>query len=327
MVVVEKADDDHYASISEEFAAGRIIPFLGAGANLADRGEEKWELGSAFLPNGSELAGHLIARGRYPMPSEHNLLRVSQYVEAEGKEGRLYRYLREVFDSEYRPTSLHKLLARVARYLDREGLPQLMLATTNYDDLLERALAEEGLEYDVVWYDARQNSDVHGRFRHRAPGKEPVAVMQPNEYKALPLVLERPAILKLHGCLDRTSPTDDSYVITEDSYIDYLSAGDIGALIPIALWNRMMTSSFLFLGYALSDWNLRVVLNRIWGSQKLVEMSWSIQREPKDPNASKIEQTLWRARKDEVALIFCLLSEYTQELEKRLPFTGPPADN
>lgn len=326
---MERPDDYHYRSIAEELAAGRMIPFLGAGANLADRGEKKWVQRSPFLPNGGELAEHLVERGNYPRRGDHDLLRVSQYVEAEVKEARFYRFLREVFDAEYAPTTLHRLLAAVARYLGEEGRPQLMLATTNYDDLIERALDDEKLEYDVVWYDARQKSDSRGRFLHRAPGKEPIAIMHANDYKGLALELERPAILKLHGCFNRQRGGDDaredSYVITEDSYIDYLSGIDVGDLVPIALLNRMTNSGFLFLGYSLSDWNMRVILNRMWSAQKLEEKSWAIQREPRlsdgtavDEDGSKIEQKLWASR-DNVDLVYCELDEYTRELEKRLP--------
>jgi hypothetical protein len=294
-----------------------MIPFLGAGANLCDRGDESWERGRPFLPNASELASHLASRGRYPDPGDRNLLRVSQYVDAARGEDELYLFLREVFDSDYAPTSLHRLLARVARRLDEAGLPQLLAVTTNYDDLLELALAEEGLEFDVVWYEAKQKSSAHGRFVHRAPGKQPKPIARPNKYTGLPVVLERPAILKLHGCLVRESTVDDSYVITEDSYIDYLSAGDLGALIPIALWQRLTASSLLFLGYSLNDWNLRVILNRVWGTRRLVGKSWAIQLEPQDPKVSKIEQTLWDAREN-VTLVYCGLGEYTRELDARL---------
>jgi hypothetical protein len=329
-----ETDDYHYRSIAEELAGGRMIPFLGAGANLADRGSQTWERQSPFLPNGSELAGHLVERGNYPRRGDHDLLRVSQYVEAEVKEARLYRFLREVFvEPEHPPTSLHRLLARVARYLADEGRPQLVLATTNYDDLIERALDEQELPCDVVWYDARQKSASRGRFLHRAPGKEPVAVMQANDYKGLPLALERPAVLKLHGCFNPASAPDDaredSYVITEDSYIDYLSGIDVGDLVPIALWQQMTQRSFLFLGYSLSDWNMRVILNRIWRAQKLEEKSWAIQREPRlrdgtvDQEASKIERKLWDTR-DNIELVYRELDEYVRDLESRLPF-GVPA--
>jgi len=315
---VERPDEDHYFTIAEKLAAGRMVPFLGAGANLCDRGEHTWERGGPFLPSGAELAGHLVKRGRYPVPDERNLLRVSEYLAAARGEDELYRYLREVFDSEYSPTSLHRLLARVAKALAQRGLPQLLVVTTNYDDLVERALADEGLECDVVWYEAKSNAEARGRFVHRAPGAKPKPIPRPNKYTGLPPELVRPAVLKLHGCLDRESPVDDSYVITEDSYIDYLSLGDVGALIPIALSQRLTSNSLLFLGYSLSDWNLRVVMNRIWGARKVVVKSWAVQREPSDPHESKVEQALWDDREN-IELVFCELSEYVAELGAALP--------
>lgn len=327
---MDRPDEEHYAMIAEKLAGGRMIPFLGAGANLCDRGEEQWESGGPFLPSGAELARHLAARGQYPMPhdlarasKELDLLRVSQYVDAKRGEDELYLYLREVFGSDYSPTSLHRLLARTARFLGEAGLPQLLVVTTNYDDLVERAFAQEDLEFDVVWYEAKQNAEARGRFVHRAPGGKPTVIARPNKYTGLPIVLERPAILKLHGCLDRESAGDDSYVITEDSYIDYLSGGDVGALIPIALSQRMTSNSLLFLGYSLSDWNLRVVINRIWGARKLVVKSWAVQREPLDPNQSKIEQALWDTREN-IELVYCVLCEYVNELEARLSTAPAP---
>jgi hypothetical protein len=319
---VERADEEHYLTIAEKLGSGRLIPFLGAGANLCDRGEETWERGGPFLPSGAELARHLAARGRYPVPDEHNLLRVSEYLAAARGEDELYLYLREVFDAPYAPTSLHRLLARAAKALGEAGLPQLLVVTTNYDDLVEQALAEEGLEHDVVWYEAKQHAEARGRFVHRAPGGQPKPIARPNKYTGLPEKLEHPVVLKLHGCLDRETAGHDSFVITEDSYIDYLSLGDVGSLIPIALSQRLTGNSLLFLGYSLSDWNLRVVLNRIWGARKLVVKSWAVQREPADPNESKIEQALWDDR-DNIELVYCELSEYVKELHARLGGAEP----
>jgi hypothetical protein len=314
---VERADEEHYLTIAEKLAGGRMIPFLGAGANLCDRGDQVGERGGPFLPSGAELAGHLATRGRYPAHERLDLLRVSQYVDAARGEDELYLYLREVFDSEWSPTSLHRLLARTAKVLGQAGRPQLLVVTTNYDDLVERAFVEVGLEFDVVWYEAKQNAEARGRFVHRAPGGKATVIARPNKYTGLPIKLERPAILKLHGCLDRESAGDDSYVITEDSYIDYLSGGDVGALIPISLQQQMTSNSLLFLGYSLSDWNLRVILNRLWGARKLNVKSWAVQREPAEPNESKIEQALWDTR-ESIELVYCELSEYVRELEARL---------
>jgi SIR2-like domain len=325
---VEQADQTHYLKVAEKLAGGRMIPFLGAGANLIDRGDEEWQQGADFLPNGYELAKYLAQRGLYPplpegsLPRELNLLRVAEYVSAAGDEADLYKYLHDVFGLEYSPTSLHCFLARTAKSLKESGLPQLLVVTTNYDDLVERAFDDEDLEFDVIWYEARQNAETRGRFVHRPPSGKPRVIARPNKYTGLPLELERPAVLKLHGCLNRDSADDDSYVITEDSYIDYLSGGDVGAVIPIALSQRLTGNSLLFLGYSLSDWNLRVILNRIWGARKLQVKSWAVQREPADPDYSKIERALWEVREN-VELVYCELREYVQELDARLPGAMP----
>ena len=42
-----------------------------------------------------------------------------------------------------------------------------MIVTSNYDDLMERALQEEGEAFDVVWYQARTKHKLRGRYFHR----------------------------------------------------------------------------------------------------------------------------------------------------------------
>ena len=77
-------------------------------------------------------------------------------------------------------------------------------------------------------------------------------------------------ILKLHGAIDRTDANRDSYVITEDSYIDYLVGRRRRRTDPrVRCASAWRDSHFLFLGYSMRDWNLRVILNRIWGAQQL----------------------------------------------------------
>jgi hypothetical protein len=304
-------DEEHYLQLSDLIATGEVVPFLGAGANMCDRPDETpWETGR-FPPSGSELAQALAERSRYPARDSYDLLRVSQYVDAVLGERQLYRYLRAIFAVDYPPSSLHHFLAALPALLREQGSPQPLVITTNYDDLVERAFDERAEAYDVVWYEAKGGS-LGGKFLHRGPDGKTVAIERPNKYTHLSLS-ERPVVLKLHGAVDRNDPKGDSFVITEDNYIDYLSQGDIGGQIPMTLRERMADSHFLFLGYSMRDWNLRVILNRIWGAQELDLKSWAIQREPDDPIAKKIEETLWSARGD-VDLLYVPLREYIGRL-------------
>jgi hypothetical protein len=317
---IQRADDDHYWLVTSRILAGKVVPFLGAGANLCGRPDgEPWRLGQ-YLPSGPELAEVLARRSRYPDPGDSDLLRVSQYVDAVLGEGALYEYLRTTFDADYPPTALHHLLAALPAALRQQRVAPLLVLTTNYDDALERAFDARGEPYELLWYEAKKG-DARGHFIHRAE-QGVVAIKRPNEYSAL-AAGERTVILKLHGAVDRSDPKGDSYVITEDNYIDYLTRGDISSQIPITLRDQMADSHFLFLGYSLRDWNLRVILHRMWGEQALDLKSWAIQREQPNRKLSEIEQKLWADRGD-VDLLYIPLGEYVEKLGAELLSAAEP---
>jgi hypothetical protein len=188
--------------------------------------------------------------------------------------------------------------------------------TTNYDDALEHAFEAVEEPYDVIWYIA--DGKAKGRFWHRAPNAEPILIRQPRKYSDLALE-ERTVILKIHGAIDRQNPGRDSYVITEDHYIDYLTKTDISGLIPAELLAKLLRSRFLFLGYRLQDWNLRVILHRIWGEQALSYVSWAIQLD-----SEQIERELWSRRAVEVYDV--PLETYIGELSRRLDEVRPEVD-
>jgi SIR2-like domain len=310
------AHDRHYSLVAKRLADGDVIPFLGAGANLCDRPDESsWEPGR-FLPSGGELARVLAEGSEYPDLDDHDLLRVSQYVDAVLGERDLYRSLHAVFDADYPPSSLHRLLARLPALIrERGGRNQLVVLTTNYDDLVERALDDAGESFDVVWYEAKPGPS-QGCFLHRPSGADAVVIDVPNEYVDLSAV-ERPVVVKLHGAIARGRPEDDSYVVTEDGYVDYLAGRDVGEQIPLGIRRRMADGHFLFLGYSMRDWNLRVILNRIWGARQLDLKSWAVQREPATAAAREIEEALWRDRGD-VELLYVELKDYVNGLEAAL---------
>ena len=293
--------DDHYWLVANRLLEGRVVPFLGAGANLCGRPDDSaWSVGE-FLPSGAELAAYLADKSRYPEDAEADLLRVSQYVDAVLGERALYEYLRTAFNADYPPNALHRLLVDVAVQLRERGRPGLLVLTTNYDDALERAFEDANEPYQVLWYDAKRGS---GHFMHRANGRVS-PIRKPNET----LTGDRALILKLHGAVDRTDPAVDSYVITEDDYIDYEER------IPVNVRARMADSHFLFLGYSLRDWNLRVILSRIWDGRRLASQSWAVQRE--NGRLSEIEKKLWRSRGD-VDLLYVELDEYVANLRAEL---------
>jgi hypothetical protein len=311
---------EHYETVTRGFTLGRVTPVLGAGANLTGRPDGTgWVPRGNYLPSGGELAEYLAGFFRYDGdPSD--LVRVSQYISViKGGTGQLYDVLHEIFDHDYEPTRLHTFLAGLpaalrARDQLRRGPP--LLLTTNYDDLLERAFDAAGEPYDVVVYVA-DGRDA-GKFRHRPHGEETRLIEEPETYVKLD-PSERTVVLKIHGFVDRTQSevddAEDSYVITEDHYIDYLARTDLERLVPVRLLKRLRKCHFLFLGYSLRDWNLRAILHRIWADREREYDSWSVQVRP-DP----LEAKSWERR--DVQIFDLPLDRYLDGLSDELSRVG-----
>ena len=304
--------DAHYKMIAKAMADVRVVPFLGAGANLCSRPEDMtWDHErSKYLPSGSELAEHLAEEFYYPEDETLDLVRVSQYVAVMQGSGPLYYTLHELFDVDYPPTPLHQFFATLPAALAEKGYspPSQLIVTTNYDDLMERAFEAAGQAYDVVSYVAE--GEHRGKFVHWSHDGEPCLIERPNVYQGL-LLEQRPVILKIHGAVDRGTAEWDSFVITEDHYIDYLTRADPSTLVPVTLVAKLKRSHFLFLGYSLRDWNLRVILHRIWGEQKLHWKSWAIQLDP-----HPIDEEFWDKR--DVDILDVRLQDYVSALRERI---------
>jgi hypothetical protein len=98
-------------------------------------------------------------------------------------------------------------------------------------------------------------------------------------------------ILKIQGTVDRHNGDHDSFVVTEDHFVDYLSGADFSSMLPVTVAARLRKSHFLFISYRLHDWNFRATLRRIWGERQLSYASWAVQSAPE-----ALERQLWRER-------------------------------
>ena len=66
----------------------------------------------------------------------------------------------------------------------------------------------------------------------------------------------------MHGSISADSGWD-SFVVTEEDYVEFLSRMTDNKAIPSILIDYFQERNFLFLGYSLRDWNLRVLLRRL----------------------------------------------------------------
>src|SRR5436190_2120353 len=304
--------EEHYDSVVRALMRGSLVPVLGAGANLCGRPPDAGFERGRYLPNGHELAQELARAFRYPKDEALELVRVSQYAYLLDGSGPLHDALHDVFDADYPPTPLHEFLANLPRMLrEAESLRRFpLIMTTNYDDSLERAFDAAQEPFDLVSYIAQ--GDDRGKFRHRPPGERSHVIDDPSRDLDVS-VDRRTVILKIHGLVDRTSPrVEDSYVITEDHYIDYLSWTNLETFVPVKLLEQLKYSNFLFLGYSMRDWNLRAILNRLWAERDgKTYTSWAVQLAP-----DRIERESWRRR--DVKIFDVALDRYLDELRARL---------
>ncbi|MDQ3760445.1 MAG: SIR2 family protein [Actinomycetota bacterium] len=300
-----------YDLIVRRLLRGKVVPVLGAGVNLSERPPQvSWKRGQ-YLPSGTELAAELAHYIGDVIVDSYDLARVSQYVAALEGEGSLYEELHDVFDADYPPTLLHRFFARLSRRIrEAEDVRECMLiVTTNYDDSLERAFKDEDEPYELVTYIAEGKD--RGLFRHITADGGLTVIRKPNEYVDLRLD-QRTVIAKVHGAVDRIHGVD-SYVITEDHYIDYITRADVADLFPVKLAAKLRRSHFLFLGYSLRDWNFRVMLYRLWGEQEGKNFkSWAIQADP-DP----IDRAAWDERGVDILAVG--VENFVAAVEQRLP--------
>lgn len=238
-------------------AGGNCTPFLGAGVSHPP------------LPTGRELSCQLAAKYAYPLTDDSNLMNVSQYAAMEvgdpvfPKEeiARVFKATPPPdFSRDFEP---HAVLA---------DLPLPLYLTTNYDGFMADALLRA--QRNVVREICRWNSEL----RRSLPAY--LATHQPTP--------SQPVVFHLHGHVDKPS----SLVLTEDDYLDFMvnvKSDDTEKpaeqmVIPPIIQESLASTSLLFVGYGLRDWNLRLLLRALvaHAESTLRRVSVSVQLHPED---------------------------------------------
>ena len=200
------------ADLGAALSAGECVLFVGAGLS---RG--------AGLPDWTELIERLAADLHVKPPARFDYLDLAQWYRERFGRDALARAVGDTFHhacAALRPTLAHYLLL---------SLPLKIIITTNYDNLLERALA--GLKH----------------YPTRVLRQEDV----PHTGSGLGV-----HVVKLHG--DAAHP--DEIVITRDDYDEFFQRRPAMALL---LEGLLLNRTFFFVGYGLKDPNFRQVYSRI----------------------------------------------------------------
>ena len=283
-----------YGIIWNRLKSGKVIPFLGAGASLVGRrSETSWDPQQPeFLPSGRELSRFLALESSFPSEDPQDtddLAKVASYYAIVSGRRSLRERLHEVFDYEFKFGPLHQYLASIPS--------PLLIVSTNYDTFIEQAFQAANKPYDLVIHPAERKDIANAVWLWPHGASEPI-VVPPNE---LDIDLDkRTVIYKMHGTIQHETDKWDSFVITEEDYVDFVSRMTANAAVPSLFYEHFRTRSFLFLGYSLKDWNLRVLirnLDRYLGRRRGDDdddeplPSWSIQYQ-----LSELERRLWEKR-------------------------------
>jgi len=245
----------------------QCTPFLGAG------------LSAPHVPLGSQFASSLAKEFGYPLTDVWNLPRVTQFIATSFRDSQFAKgkVADLILDCECRPPDFSDP-AEPHRILAEFGLP--MYLTTNYDRFMTRAL--EKVVPEVATVVCRWNYET--RLAEEAMTAPPTA--------------RRPLVYHLHGVATNLA----SMLLTEDDYVDFLmeAQADLAQVVPCSIQEALGTTTLLFVGYGLNDWNFRVllrsVMRRINKSSK--RMNISVQIPPGDDSIAP-------DRRDEAEAFLC----------------------
>lgn len=303
-----KLSDSHYKVVIDAIKQGTIIPFLSADINLCGRKKKPngepldWQSGN-YPPSGYELAIHLAktedceyvitcplcntTENNLPPECPINnkdaitklaLANVSQYL-ALCAPDTLEATLTDIVESKYSPNPVHNFLATLPSLLKKNNYapPYPLIVTTCLDSVLEQAFRQANQEFDVV---AFIGNETGGQFQHIPFNGEPIPIEDPQNYEIS--LEQRPIILKLYGGVEIAD--GEKFTIAEDHFIDYLTQRGIDELLPPSLLSVLQDKKrrLWFLEYSPSQWNLRLILHRIWHENlyKTDKKWWAIQEHP-----------------------------------------------
>ena len=201
-------NSSHLQSIIKARDNDTLTVFVGAGFSKFSETE------TAKFPSWDELMRSLCKDLQI---DENDYLKLAQLYYLEFGEYRLYEKLKENIPLHANPSDLHKLLF---------DLNPKNVITTNWDNLLEKTVNEQGLIYDII------KNDVDF-VKSTLPQK----------------------VIKIHGDLE-----SHNIVFKED---DYLNFALNKPLLDNFLRHILSSTTVLFLGYSYSDDNLKHIVKWI----------------------------------------------------------------
>jgi hypothetical protein len=267
-MMMERLKETDWMLLLGRIREGKCTPFLGAGACYGT------------LPLGSKIAEDWARKEEFPFEDCADLVKVAQFLsikyDAIHPKDRLIEQFRNIAPPDFtEPFEPHRVLA---------DLPLPIYITTNYDDFLFRALSQTkyGNENKKP---VREVCKWNQQLRERAGTRHRRGKLSGR----LEGNVETPIIFHLHGHTQQA----ESMVLTEDDYLDFLiNLARDDDLLPPRIQEAFASTSLLFVGYSLNDWNFRVLFRSVVGylEKSLQRAHISVQLAPVKTNASEDER-------------------------------------
>ena len=104
-------------------------------------------------------------------------------------------------------------------------------------------------------------------------------------------------ILKVHGAVDRSERRsfNDSYVISEDHYIDFLATTRLETPRAERAARATAQQRAALPRLPARDWNLRVILHELWSNRDFGYPAWAVHRD-----VDEVDAAIWRSRSVEL---------------------------
>lgn len=287
--------DAHFGRVVQLIQDGRLTFFLGSA------------ISEPIKLRAREFYGELARVFECEALKEDHFA-VAQYIaDRHGREN-LYREIRKLFAvTPLEPQETHELFAAWGEFKTHtgKGVPFTTIITTNYDDVLERRLADAGLPYHLLSYQA--DGPHRGLFYHRTPDDGIRILERPRNIRKF---ADAFVVVKLNGGFgDPRIP--ESYATARLDY--WYLAARIPDVFPVAVQQTLSANPLLFIGSGLAAPDIEALV-RFAHKEHPGPRSWAV-------TFRNYGIEYWR--QCGVEIINEPLQRYVNELRARLAGNGP----
>ena len=219
---MEVLNKEHFRTIRKAIENNKLAIFVGSAVSY-----------DSDLPSWADLIG--LMKGALENPRTNDYLKIAEHYYLQYGRNTYYSKINEFFPAGSQPNLLHELLLKLK--------PQYIV-TTNWDNLLEKSIANAGDLYFRVASDHELASSPSSQL-----------------------------LIKMHGDLSHRN------IIFKES--DYLAYADKFPLVENFIKSLFSTHVVLFVGYSISDYNLNQILSWIRNRTQDAPPSFTILTESK----------------------------------------------